>query len=156
MNPTEEVDNGSLSSSESTQDGPIDTELEENPNNVEDGDDIVIVTEGNDGNTIVEESDIQILGVYHDADNGSNVGAMNVDGQDVFVIDVDGDMVFDSMYADINHDGKIDSSEIVDITNDELTVSDLGGFSEPNDSMIATNEEGPDYFSETFDDDMIV
>lgn len=154
MNFTEGTVESESQETTTSQEVPIDIELEGYPNNA-DEDDIVIVTEGESDNTTTEDSEIEIIGVYHDEESGANIGAINVDGQDLFMIDGDGDMVFDSIYADINNDGNIDNSEIMDISNDELSVDDIGGFSDSTDNMFLSNEEGPDYFSETYDDDII-
>jgi hypothetical protein len=77
------------------------------------------------------EPEIEVLGVVHDADSGANIGAMAVDGQDVYVIDVNGDMEFDYMASDINNNGLVDEGEIIDIHGQGFGVNDLGGFSSP-------------------------
>ncbi|MDE6510606.1 MAG: hypothetical protein K2L00_00715, partial [Muribaculaceae bacterium] len=61
------------------------------------------------------EGEIQILGVENIPETGANIGTLNIDGQEVFVVDVDGDMVFDAMVMDVNQDGMIDDDEIMNI-----------------------------------------
>lgn len=112
------------------------------------GEDIPVVSVSNseDG-----DNDIQILGVTQDHSTGYNVGHLNVDGEDVFVIDVDGDMVFDALAADVNHDGDIMPDEIIDISQDSISLDSLGGTFDLNNNSLASNEEVPDYLSEILD-----
>lgn len=108
------------------------------------------ITQNNIHNTtqtdVVDSADpeIEILGVVHDSESGANIGGMTVDGQEVIVIDVDGDMTFDYMASDLNGNGQIDENELVDIQNQGLTVSDFGGITNPTGDMIASND-APDY-----------
>ena len=99
------------------------------------------------GNSNQEESDIEILGVSHDSDTGFNIGRMTVDGQEVFVIDVDGDMVFDAMAMDLNGDGTIDETEIFDIQGTGLSAIDLGGLHATGIDINQTGDN-PDYLSD--------
>lgn len=93
------------------------------------------------------EPDVQVLGVVHDADSDMNVGAMVVDGQEVILIDVDNDSVFDVMASDVNGDGQLQANEMVDISDQNLTVNDLGGVMAPGDDLLASNDE-PDYIND--------
>lgn len=93
------------------------------------------------------EPDIEVLGVVHEADTGMNVGAMVVDGQDVFLIDVDNDQVFDVMASDFNGDGQIQDNEIADISAQNIMVNDFGGVITPDSNLLASNDE-PDYIND--------
>lgn len=90
------------------------------------------------------EPEVEILGVVHDDETGTNIGGITVDGQEVALIDVDGNMVFDYMAADTNGNGKIDQDELFDIQDQGLSVNDLGGISNPTGESLASNDE-PDY-----------
>lgn len=81
------------------------------------------------------EPEIEILGVVHDMSTGSNVGGMSVDGQDVFLIDVDGDLEFDLMASDLNQNNVVDEGEVVNIHGQGMSVNDLGGISGITESM---------------------
>lgn len=95
------------------------------------------------------DDEIQIIGVGHNPDSGMNIAAMQIDGQDAFVVDVDGDMVFDQIVVDLNNDGVISEDEVIDIQEFGITVDDMGGSSAPyGDDMMASNDEGPDYMSD--------
>lgn len=93
------------------------------------------------------EPEIEVLGVVHDMSTGANLGGMTVDGQDVFLIDVDGDLEFDYMASDLNHNEVLDEGEVVDIHGQGMTVNDLGGISEITESL--TGEDPlPDYLAD--------
>ena len=93
------------------------------------------------------EPEIEILGVVHDMSTGSNIGGMSVDGQDVFLIDVDGDLEFDLMASDLNRNNVVDEGEVVDIHGQGMAVNDLGGISGITESM--TGEDTlPDYMAD--------
>lgn len=85
--------------------------------------------ENHDAPTAAPE--VEIIGVVHDSEMDANIAAVAIDGQEVILIDVDSDMTFDYMAADTNGNGELDPNEVVDISGQNLTVSDLGGFSDP-------------------------
>lgn len=97
-------------------------------------------------NGVLNDNDIEILGVTQDISTGYNVGHLSVDGEEVVVIDVDGDMVFDSIVADLNHDGDITPDEIIDIHDHGLTLDNLTGHSDI--LMDPLGGDAPDYLSE--------
>ncbi|MBD5227674.1 MAG: hypothetical protein HDS67_06485 [Bacteroidales bacterium] len=130
------------------------------PTQAEDDIDIVSVTHNNDQNDLTvtdvqpqseiqpqeamvvdgtPQAEIEILGVAHDPETGMNMGGMMVDGQEVILIDVDGDMEFDYMGVDTNNDGRLDENEYADIHGQGLGVNDLGGFSTPGADPLASN-----------------
>lgn len=96
------------------------------------------------------EAEIEILGVVHDNETGANIGGMMVDNQEVILIDVDGDLAFDYMASDLNHNGEVDQNELVDIQGQNLTVNDLGGFTNPTGNTMASND-APDYSSDIYE-----
>lgn len=109
------------------------------------GEDIPIVSVGS---SFDNENDIQILGVSQDVSTGYNVGHLSVDGEEVVVVDVDGDMVFDSMVVDVNNDGEITPDEIIDIRQHSLTLDGLSGHSEILINPLDSSGDSPDYLSE--------
>lgn len=96
--------------------------------------------------------DIEVLGVVHNSDLNANVGIISVDGHDVVLIDVDNDLTFDAMGADLNGNGHVDDGEIVDIRTQNLTVEDLGGFSDIATSDMYASNDGPDYMNDEMSD----
>lgn len=88
-----------------------------------------------------EADEVEILGVVHNPDTEVNFGAMVADGQGVIFIDVDNDLEFDYMASDLNHSGQLDRGEVVDIQGVGVTVDHLGGFVNPTDDMLASNED---------------
>lgn len=93
---------------------------------------------------VAAEPEIEVLGVAHDMQTGSNIGGLSVDGQDVFLIDVDGDFEFDLMASDLNQNNIVDAGEVVDIQGQGMTVDHLCGISEITESLNG-EDELPDY-----------
>lgn len=118
----------------------------------------------NDDDYIVENEDpnVEILGVYEDADSGMNIGVVDVDGQEAFLVDVDGDNDFDYLAADINDDGHLSNYEIADISDMNLTMEmldvdndyDDNGF---DDESLAFNDmdDDMDYINDADVDDFL-
>lgn len=93
------------------------------------------------------EPEIEVLGVVHDMHTGSNLGGLSVDGQEVFLIDVDGDLEFDIMASDLNHNNIVDEDEVVDIHGQGMTVNHLEGISEISENL-GGEDELPDYMAD--------
>ena len=96
------------------------------------------------------DPEVEVLGVVHDEESGANIAGLAVDGQEVVLIDVNGDETFDVMGADVNGDQQLSQNEIVDISGQNLTVNDLGGISNPDGSLYASNNSNEiDYPNDT-------
>lgn len=96
------------------------------------------------------DPEVEVLGVVHDEESGANIAGLAVDGQEVVLIDVNGDETFDVMGADVNGDQQLSQDEIVDISGQNLTVNDLGGISNPDGSLYASNNSNEvDYTNDT-------
>ena len=93
------------------------------------------------------QGEIEVLGVVHDSETGANIGGITVDGQEVFLVDVDGDLEFDIVASDLNQNGQLDEGEAFDIHGGGLTTDHLGGFTDPNDAIQASD----DYLASTDD-----
>lgn len=117
-----------------------------------DGDELAVVISDGNGEEIAVgevEPEVEILGVVHDDESGANIGGLVVDGQEVVLIDVDGDSTFDVMAADVNGDQEITQEELVDISDENLTVNDLVGVPEPDGSMYISNDNDIDYTNDS-------
>ena len=90
-----------------------------------------------------DEPNIEILGVYEDVDN-MNVGVVEVDGQEAFLVDVDGDDDFDVMAVDVDGDGMLSELEMVDVSDAGITV----------DMLDVDDDIYDDGFDDGFDDGM--
>lgn len=118
-----------------------------------DSDDEVVMAEAEEG--------IEILGVYEDEENGVNIGVVEVDGQEAFLVDVDADNNFDYITADIDGDGVISDYEVSDISDENLTVDMLdvdNDFDDSlNDDSMAFNDfdEDMDYINDADVDDFM-
>ncbi len=96
-------------------------------------------------------SEVEVLGVIHDGESGMNYGGLVVGGQEVILVDVDGNEVFDVAVSDMNHDGHLQENEMADISGQHITVGDLGGFSNPMDdpsNNTYTSDPEIDYLNE--------
>jgi hypothetical protein len=106
------------------------------------------------------QDDVHIVGVNDvTLEDGSlaTVGQVEVNGEDVYMIDVNHDGTFDYGFIDANHDGQIEENELSDISNDHITVSDITS-DESNlashDNNIASDTDGgiadnmPDYIND--------
>lgn len=89
---------------------------------------------------VEDQPEIEVLGVVHDHETGANIGGITVDGQEVYLVDVDGDMEFDIVASDVNHNNIVDEGEVANIHGQGLTVDHLGGFSDPNDAIQASDD----------------
>lgn len=92
---------------------------------------------GDDG-----DGELEVLGVVHDEDTGFNTAILMMDGTEVAVVDVDGDMRFDLCAIDVNGDGEYQEGEIFDVPDETLTVASLGGFTDGTSTdSLAQNDE---------------
>lgn len=111
-----------------------------------------------------DEPEVHFLGVEQmQAESGQtmNVGHMVVGSQEVALVDVDDNMVFDVALSDRNDNGQIDDDEVVDISDQQLSVTDFALASAMQESTnpvqpeIASNsqqdhiaEDMPDYVND--------
>ncbi len=74
-----------------------------------------------------DEPEVHFLGVDRmETENGTmNVGRMVIGDQEVALVDIDDNMVFDVAISDRNDNGKIDDNEVVDISEQQLSVTDF-------------------------------
>lgn len=99
-------------------------------------------------NTHIED-EVQIVGISDETmDDGSmvTIGQLEINGQEVYVVDVDHNGTFDIMGADINGDGIISENEIYDIQDQGLQVDDMQQQMDimPSDDYLA---DMPDYIN---------
>lgn len=95
-----------------------------------------------------EEPEVHFLGVERiDTEDGAmNVGHMVIGDQDVALVDVDDDQVFDVMATDRNRNNQIDDDEVVDISDRQLTVTDFAVASaQQNGGDVAAQPETASY-----------
>lgn len=89
-------------------------------------------------------ADVRVERVDYDPENEASVAYVTVDDTDVILTDIDNDGVFDVLYVDENGNGLVDENEILDISDESITVAGLGGYTEPmldiNDDFMANND----------------
>jgi len=110
-----------------------------------------------------DSPDVEIIGVDHaniDGEHDSIIGSASINGQAVYFIDVDGqDDEFDLMVADTNANQQIDEGEVVDISEQHMSVSHFEQMAQANQSnhnneneepvqYYANNEDLPDYVND--------
>lgn len=90
---------------------------------------------GSDNGEIIEDAEIEVLGLIHDSDSGYDIGSMLVDDQEVYLVDVDpayGNGEFDYMFSDVNGDGQITDDEIYDISDQNVDVDTFANMASSN------------------------
>lgn len=88
------------------------------------------------------DSEVEILGVEHIVDDYGNevaIGGMNIDGNDIVLIDVDGGD-FDYAIADINGDDMISATEIEDISSLQISVDEFEQQYEIQNDIMPTDD----------------
>ena len=109
-----------------------------------------------------ETPDVEIIGVEHaniDGEHDSIIGTASVNGQSVYFIDVDGqDDEFEYMVSDANGNQRVDEGEIIDISQQHVSVSHFEQMAQSNQSAhdnedqpvqyYANNEDLPDYVND--------
>lgn len=79
------------------------------------------------------QSEVRFLGVDQVETEGGqtmNVGHMEVDHEHVALVDVDNNMVFDVAVSDRNQNQQIDADEVVDISDQQISVTDFAVMAE--------------------------
>lgn len=109
------------------------------------------VTTSHESPVSSENPEIEVLGVVHDDESGMNFGGLTIDGQEVVLIDVDGDETFDLIASDLNGDGELSENEIAELPDQSITTAHLGGFSDEGTNLYA-EDEGPDYVNDAPND----
>lgn len=98
---------------------------------------------------VVESNpEVEVLGVMHDEETGSNVAGMMVDDQEVVLIDVDGNDTADYMAVDLNGDGQITDDEIADISDEHIEISQFENDLYMDNSLYASSDGTTDYIND--------
>lgn len=109
-----------------------------------------------------ETPDVEIIGVEHaniDGEHDSIIGTASINGQAVYFIDVDGeDNEFELMVSDTNGNNQVDEGEVVDISEQHMSVSHFEQLAQAEQSnhnesetpvqYYANNEDLPDYVND--------
>lgn len=119
------------------------SKIEVGPGSEEVDDDLVEI----DVEPTSEDITVEVLGVEQSED-GSYVAGVNVDGQDMFLIDVDGDMQFDYICSDVNGDQQLSEDEVADISSENIHVQDLAGSNDYYAANDLDSSQEPDYVND--------
>jgi len=91
------------------------------------------------------EPEVHFLGVDQVQTDGGqtiNVGHMTIAEEEVALVDMDNDMIFDVAVSDRNHNEQIDEEEVIDISDRQLSVTDFALAAEQeNQSEITAQPE---------------
>ena len=103
------------------------------------------ITQTSDNGT-VSAAEVEVLGVYHDEESNANIVGMTVDGHDSILVDVDNDNTIDVMAIDINDNAQLEPDEIVDISDQGITVDQFVEVAPPMGADISpVGDVLPDY-----------
>lgn len=100
------------------------------------------------------QSEVRVLGVEAVVDEYGNpmtVAAVEIEGDQALLIDVDNNGVMDAIIVDENHDGYIADNEIYDASGAQIHTADLEhhmAASQNPDVMYAYNDGMPDYMND--------
>lgn len=111
-------------------------------------DEVAVVSEPISSAEQSDDAEVEVLGVeYVQTESGQEmaVGAMSVNGQQIFVLDADNDGTGDLAAMDVNGNGKIDEDEIMELSDHSVDMSVFG----TADSSVCggVTPEGPDYLA---------
>ena len=94
---------------------------------------------------VQNEPEVHFLGVNQvQTDDGQtiNVGHMTIAEEEVALVDMDNDMIFDVAISDRNHNEQIDEEEVIDISDRQLSVTDFALAAErENESEMSVQPE---------------
>lgn len=91
-----------------------------------------------------DTAEVTVTSIEYDPENEANFAYVTVDETEVVLADIDNDGVFDVMYVDENGNGEVEENEVYNITDENITVDGLGGYTEPtldiDDDFLANND----------------
>lgn len=97
--------------------------------------------------------EVRVLGVEAVVDNEGNlmtVAAIEVEGEQALLVDVDNDGTMDALLVDVNHDNQINPhNEIYDVADCNVETNDLIQVSmQQNEGYYVSNDNLPDYMND--------
>lgn len=91
-------------------------------------------------NEVAQDVEIEVVGIAQDPETGAVYAGLKINEQEVLMVDGNNDNIIDVAVVDANHDGTISENEIVDMSGENLYMSDI--------ATLQTNQSlamGPDY-----------
>ena len=99
--------------------------------------------------------EVKVLGVEAMTDpqgNPMTVAAIEIEGDQALLVDVDNNGMMDVILVDENHDSQISENEVYDVSEAQISTADLQqhlAASQDSRMMLASNEGMPDYVNDT-------
>lgn len=104
-------------------------------------------------NGTVNATEVEVLGVYHDEESNANIVGMTVNGHNSILVDVDNDNTIDVMAIDINDNAQLEPDEIVDLSDQGITIDQFVEVPPPMGADIShTGDILPDYTNDIHTD----
>lgn len=95
------------------------------------------------------EHQVEIIGAVYDPETQANLGGAVIDGQEVILIDIDGNTTFDYLATDTDGNGSLDEGEMAEIGHLGITTDDMGGvINAPGDLVAGNDDIEPEYLYE--------
>ena len=91
--------------------------------------------------------DVYVLGVGSATIEGHDVyvAHLSAGGEDIVLLDIDKDGIFDYAVADVNSDGAISQDEVHDISQHHITVDQMQAAIQPEPNVFVDDPNMPDY-----------
>lgn len=88
----------------------------------------------------VSDGDVQILGIGHDDQSGFNYASMTVNDHGAVLIDINNDNTFDVLAIDANDDNQISDNEMIDISDQNITMQQIEAVHGNNANVAASDD----------------
>lgn len=97
-----------------------------------------------------DDPEVEIIGIEHaniDGEHDSIIGTASINGQSVYFVDVDGeDDEFELMVADVNNNNQIEENEVIDISQQHVSVSHFEQMAQANQPAQSNEQEEPVHY----------
>ena len=99
------------------------------------------------------DAEVEILGVHHDDDSGATYANLAVGGHDAVLVDLDDNNTFDVLAIDVNDDNQITENEVIDVSQQNITLQSLGVSRVVDDSqgVVAASDDSADGIDAHYD-----
>lgn len=82
-----------------------------------------------------EDVDVEVLDLQYDEESGMNFATITIDNEEMLLVDIDNDEVYDVLAYDADADGIVTEDELIDVSEEGLSVSMLTELDEYESAM---------------------